>query len=205
MKNDWPFALLQPHRYKVILADPPWRYQNYASEGVPQTTETQHYPTLSLDELKALPVKSLAAQDCALLLWSTSALTDQAFELAAHWGFQFKGKAFAWSKLNPFWDKPEVDPRKMRKVQDDAHWMIGMGRSTRKNTEDCWLFTRGAPKRKDAGVRELIVSAIREHSRKPTEQYERIRRLYGDVPRCELFSRTAQDGFDAWGNDVGKF
>jgi len=202
MKN-WPFGLLSPYRYSVIYADPPWRYQNYASEGIPQTTDKQHYPTMSLDELKALPVKDLAAENCALLMWSTSAVTDQAFDLAAHWGFKFKGKAFAWSKLNPFWGKGVFDNRMSRKITDDCHWFMGMGRSSRKNTEDCWLFTRGAPKRLNADVRELVIAPVRDHSRKP-DIHNRVERLFGG-PHCELFSRTNRKGWDAWGRDVGKF
>ena len=66
------------------------------------------------------------------------------------------------------------------------------------------MFTRGKPKRLDMGVRELIMTPRREHSRKPDEQYERIQRLVAG-PYLELFARQAWPGWDAWGNEVGKF
>jgi N6-adenosine-specific RNA methylase IME4 len=205
MKN-WQFGLLTPHRYGVIYADFPWRYANYGPDGLPQRATEQHYPTMGFDDLAALRIADLAAKDCALMAWSTSAHTDQLFKLASIMGFEFKGKAFAWSKLNPFHGKPDPDSRKARKITDDCHWHIGMGRSTRKNTEDCWLFTRGAPKRLNADVRELCIAPVNKqrHSEKPEEIRERIERLFPG-PRCELFSRKSRPGWDMWGNDTGKF
>lgn len=204
--KDWQFGLLTPYRYKTIYADFPWRYVNYGEDGLPQQADEQHYPTMSFDELAALRIKDLAAPDCALLAWSTSAHTPQLFALAQIMGFQFKGKSFSWAKLNPFHGKPEHDPRKSRKISDDAHWFIGMGRGSRRNTEDCWLFTRGAPKRLNRDVRELVVAPVnlQRHSEKPPEVRDRIERLYGG-PYCELFSRQSKLGWDAWGLDAGKF
>jgi len=80
-----------------------------------------------------------------------------------------------------------------------------MGRSTRKNTEDAWLWVRGNPKRMDAGVRELIVAPVREHSRKPEESFAAAEKLCGDVDRLELFSRQPRSGWDVFGNEVDKF
>ena len=64
------------------------------------------------------------------------------------------------------------------------------------------LATKGSPKRVDAGEHHVVVSHIEEHSRKPGEVHERIRRLMGDVPKIELFARRKAEGFDVWGNEV---
>lgn len=205
------FGLLRRHHYRVIYADPPWAYQTWGrGEVVPQRDSIeQHYPVMNVQQMAGLPVASLARRDCALLMWSTSSHTPQAFWLADQWGFRFASKAFEWAKLNKFHDPdaPNYDPNDPRlslPITDDRHWAMMMGHGTRRNTEDCWLFTRGQPKRLDKGVRELIVSPVREHSRKPDEAYERIERLFAG-PYCELFSRTNRPGWDAWGNDQGKF
>ena len=86
----------------------------------------------------------------------------------------------------------------------DSTWHMGMGYSSRANTEDCWLGTTGNPKRLDAGVRELIIAPRREHSRKPDEFFPRAERLFAG-PRIELFSREPRPGWDTWGNEARKF
>ena len=79
-----------------------------------------------------------------------------------------------------------------------------MGFTTRKNAEDCLLFRTGMPQRLARDVREVIVSPVREHSRKPDEAIARIER-FCPGPRVELFAREARDGWDAWGDEVGMF
>ena len=68
--------------------------------------------------------------------------------------------------------------------------------------EMCILATRGRPKRVSAGVHQVVVSRIEEHSRKPTEVHRRINQLMGSVPKIELFARRKTEGFDVWGNEV---
>lgn len=196
---DWPFGTLSVGGYGVILVDPPWHYEGYgkASSGVPQRAEEQHYPTMTFEQMAYLPVARLAAPDCALFMWSTSSHTPQAFDLARAWGFTFSSKAFTWAKVNR--RAPEG-----AKAFDPSTWFMGLGHGTRRQTEDCWLFFRGSPRRIEGGVRELIVAKIREHSRKPEESYSAIERLF-PAPRCELFSRSHREGWSVWGNDTGKF
>lgn len=205
--NPWPFGLLQKGRYSVILADCPWQFESYSGGGVPQRAAAQHYQTLSLDRLELLPVAKLAAPDCALFMWGISSHLPQVLELMDAWGFNFSGKAFAWAKTT----KNELDKSIDRCQRGEHwgtaeldHWHMGQGYVTRRNTEDCWLATRGAPKVLDHGVRELLVSPVREHSRKPAEQYERIERLFAG-PYCELFGRAERPGWASWGDQVGKF
>jgi N6-adenosine-specific RNA methylase IME4 len=79
-----------------------------------------------------------------------------------------------------------------------------MGFTTRKNAEDCLLFRTGMPQRLARDVFEVIVSPIREHSRKPDEAIVRIER-FCPGPRVELFARESRDGWDAWGDEIGMF
>lgn len=196
--TDWPFGRLRRASYGVILADPPWQFESYSGGGVPQRGEVQHYDTMTLDQMARLPVAQLAAPDCALFMWGISSHLPQVLDLGARWGFEYSSKAFTWAKLNK--TKGNTESRCM----DGASWFMGMGHGTRRNTEDCWLFMRGNPKRLDMGVRELIVAPIREHSRKPDVTFERIEKLFPG-PRAELFSREVRTGWTGWGNETSKF
>ena len=88
--------------------------------------------------------------------------------------------------------------------QDDVDPIMGLGYWTRANTEPCLLATRGKPKRINADVRQAIIEPRREHSRKPSLVYQRIERLVAG-PYVELFARARRIGWDAWGDEVGKY
>lgn len=198
MSGAWPFGLLRRSTYGVIYADPPWQYQSYSVGGVPQRAEDQHYQTMTLDEMARLPVHRLAAPDCALFMWGISSHMPQALALGQHWGFTYSSKVFCWAKLN----KNAI--KDGRRCDDEAAYFMGLGHSSRRNTEDCWLFLRGNPQRQSRGVRELMVSPVREHSRKPDETYERIEALFPG-PYAELFGRSRRAGWSSWGNELDKF
>lgn len=168
-------------QYGAIYADPPWSFRTYANDNVAPARGKQPYSVMTLDDIKALPVAQVAAKDCLLFMWTVSHLQAAAFDVAAAWGFQPVSLAFVWDKGR-----------------------MGMGYWTRQETEICHLFKRGRPKRKSKGVRQLIKAPRREHSRKPDEVYERIEALV-DGPYLELFARQAWPGWDAWGNETGKF
>ena len=172
-------------KYSVIYADPPWSYRTYNKKEGGRTAES-HYPTMSISDLKKLPVGELADKDCALFLWITFPCMQEAFELLDAWGFKYKTIAFVWVKQN--------------RKSDGLFW--GMGFWTRANAEFCILATKGRPKRASAGVHQIVMSRIEEHSKKPNEVRERIVKLMGDVPRVELFARQVSDGWDVWGNEV---
>ena len=172
-------------KYSIIYADPPWAYRTYSKKGQGRSAES-HYPTMCIEDIKALPVGELAAKDCALFLWITFPCLCEALEVLAAWGFSYKTVAFVWVKQN--------------RRNDDL--FTGMGYWTRANAEICILATKGHPKRVDAGVRQVILSHIEEHSKKPDEARERIVRLMGDLPRVELFARQSPEGWDVWGNEV---
>lgn len=172
-----------------ILVDPPWNFKTYSGKSaLPTRSEEDAYTTLTKVELLAFPAAKYAALDCALFMWVVDSHLNEALALGSAWGFSFKTCAFVWAKT----------------TQDGSHYGMGMGYWTRKQTEQCWLFTRGHPKRLSAGVRQVIEAPRREHSRKPDEQYERIEALVGG-PYLELFARQKRRGWTSKGNETTKF
>ena len=141
---------------------------------------------MSIEDIRRLPVKELAADDCILFMWVTFPTLQEAFSVIEAWGFTYKTVAFAWVKQN-------------RKTPS-LFW--GMGHWTRANVELCLLATKGTPKRKSASVHQVIISPIEEHSKKPDIVRDKIIELAGDLPRIELFARQTVRGWDAWGNEV---
>lgn len=169
--------------YGVIYADPPWNFATYSPKGHGRSASAW-YDTMSLDDIKALPVSEQAASDCVLLLWTTDPFLEHAFGVIHAWGFEYKTVGFYWAKCDA-----------------SGGWPIGTGYWTRANPEQCLLATRGRPRRLNADVRKLIVSPRREHSRKPDEAYGRIERLCAG-PYLELFARERRLGWDSLGNEV---
>jgi len=143
--------------------------------------------------MEAMPVAELAAPDSVLFLWVVQTQIPQAVRLVEAWGFELKSVAFAWMKGDALPFFPE-----------DVACQMGMGKWTRAEFEQCWLATRGKPKRLNADVRQVLVEKRREHSRKPDSIHHRIERLI-DGPRLELFARTPRAGWTVWGNETDKF
>jgi N6-adenosine-specific RNA methylase IME4 len=173
--------------YRVIYADPPWTFRTFSAKGKGRSAEA-HYDCMSLEDVKALPVASWAADDAILLMWATDPLLDKAMDVIRAWGFTFKTVGFYWVKQNA----------------SGKGFFTGMGFWTRANPEQCLLATRGHPKRKAADVKRLVVSPRREHSRKPDEMCAHIERL-ADGPCLEMFARASRPGWDAWGVQEGLF
>lgn len=171
-------------KYKLIYADPPWSYKDKCHSG--QRGAGYKYSTMSLLDLKALPVGDLADQDCLLAMWWVAPMPQEAIDLVKAWGFSLKTmKGFTWHKTSK---------------HGKQFW--GMGNYTRANSEDCLFAIKGKPKRVSAAVSQLIVAPFTRHSEKPNEARLRLERLIGDVPRIELFARSVASGWDAWGNEV---
>ena len=182
------------NHYRVIYADPPWTFSTYSRKGKGRSAEA-YYDCLSLEEIKAVPVKQWAAKNCVLLLWTTDPLLEQALGVIRAWGFTYKTVGFHWAKL------------KRSAAHDqytDQSFFSGLGFWTRANPELCLLATRGNPHRRNANVQKLVISPRREHSRKPDEVYERIEALC-EGPYLELFARSTRDGWHSRGVEVDAF
>lgn len=192
-----PFAGLKRNGYGVVLLDPAWHFAVRSKKGMGRSPDA-HYGTMSLEELKALPIRDLLAPNAAVFMWIIDTHLPMGLELIEAWGLRFKTVGFYWNKTNR-----------------DGSDFVGMGYWTRANPEQCWLLegegatqcllaTTGAPKRLSKSVRRLISSPRREHSRKPDETHERIQQLVPG-PYVELFCRERRPEWDAWGNEVEKF
>jgi N6-adenosine-specific RNA methylase IME4 len=171
--------------YNIIYCDPPWEYKVWSQKGQGRSAEN-HYKTMSLSDICALPIEKIAARDCALFLWVTFPTLPYAFELIRAWGFSYKTVSFVWVKKN--------------KKADSLFW--GLGHWTRANAEICLLATKGKPQRISKSVHQVIMTPIEAHSKKPEEARRRIVELMGDLPRIELFARNQTEGWDVWGNEV---
>lgn len=160
--------------FEVIYADPPWQLGNPSSDYAPEN----HYPTMPLEEIKALPVP--AAEDAVLFLWAVNSLLPEAFEVMAAWGFEYR--------TNLPWIKPS----------------IGLGVWTRNRHELLLLGRKGSfPPPEEADRPDSVIEAPRgRHSEKPAVVYERIERMYPSASRVELFARKVRPGWRAWGNEV---
>lgn len=183
------------------MIDPPWRYLTRSAKGMGRSPD-RHYETMSLDEIKALPVRDLAAKDCVLFMWVIDSHVELAMEVVKAWGFTYKTVGFYWAKQN----------------QDRKTFFAGTGHWTRANPEHVFeaylddeqevervfLNTIGRPKRLMKDVRRLLIAPRREHSRKPDEIYPAIERLV-DGPYCELFARHHRPGWSSWGKEASKF
>jgi len=182
-----------PRRFRVILADPPWPYNEYGNEG--HGAARDHYSTMSIEDLKDFRVdlgwgprriRDLAdPRGCVLLMWipATKIADQEGHAVMRAWGFTPKTKAFLWVK---------------KTKTGKSHF--GQGAYTRQSDEDCWLGSIGriTPKRKD--VRREIVAPVSRHSAKPLEVYERIESLWNG-PYLELFARTRRLNWCSVGND----
>ena len=180
-------AANEPEKYAVIYADPPWQY----TSGDQHSTEEQetvledHYPSMKLADICALPQAELAATDCVLFLWCTSPTLEEAISIIDAWGFKYKTCAFTWVK-----------------VRLDGVPLRGMGSYTKSNIEICLLGMRGHIKAIDKTIPQILMEPRRGHSVKPPIVRDRIVQLFGDLSRIELFARQRTLGWDVWGNEV---
>lgn len=168
--------------YKIIYADPPWHY-NDKSKSHGGGAES-HYKTMKVSDICNLAIP--ADKDSVLLLWATYPQLEEAFKVINAWGFKYKTCAFTWVKINK-----------------NGSIYMGMGGHTRANAEICLLASRGKGlSRINAGIYNTQLHQRSKHSEKPDAFRQEIVRLYGDVPRLEMFARTKSDGWDSWGNEI---
>jgi len=153
-----------------------------------------HYPTMTIDEIKAMPVHEIADDNCVLFMWVTFPKLVESLDVIASWGFKYKTLGFSWHKTTK-----------------SGGLFFGVGSYTKSNCEVCLLATRGNVGIKQSddklfvkshSVSSAINSPIDKHSKKPAEIRDRIVQLFGDVPRIELFARQTDDGWDSWGNEI---
>ncbi len=182
---NWYWGDLEPHAYDLIMIDPPWRFELYSAKGEAKSAQAQ-YRTMSIDEIKALPVRMLAKPDCLLWLWATAPMLPQQIEVMAAWGFAYKSEGV--------WVKTTVNGKVA----------FGTGYGFRGAHEPVILAGVGSPKVAH-GVRSVVMGLARGHSRKPDEAYRAAEQLMPGARRADVFSRQRRPGWDAFGNEVDKF
>ncbi len=175
--------LLPNKRYQIIYADPPWKYNDAVGHGA----ASKHYSVLSLEEIKALDVVSIADKNCYLFCWCTGPKMSWGIDVIKAWGFKYLTIPFVWIKMT----------NDMKRVRED-----GIGRYTLNNAEYVLLGRRGEYRRKSTKIKQVIMAPKVQHSRKPSEVRTRIVELIGDYPRIELFAREKVKGWDYWGNEI---
>ena len=169
---------LPTKQYGVVYADPPWRFEPYSRNTGMERAADNHFPTMTLDAIKALDVASITAPDAVLFLWATTPMLDDARATMAEWGFVYK-TALVWAK-------------------DRA----GTGYWLRNRCELLLVGTRGDIPAPAPGTQpeNLIEAPVAAHSAKPAVFAEMIERLFPTLPRIELFARgKARPGWDVWG------
>lgn len=171
---------------KTVLADPPWRFSNRTSRVAPECPRLNHYETMELSEICALPVATIAEKHAHLYLWVPCSLIGSGLEVMKAWGFDYK-TMLVWHKVR----------------RDGGTRRDGCGWYFRTAAELLLFGVRGrartlAPGRHTASV----VSAERlGHSRKPDAFYELIEAC-SPGPFVELFARRPRDGWHSWGDQL---
>ena len=163
-------------KYRVIYADPPWKYGDERDGST--TGATDHYPTMSIAELCDLPVIDIAEDNAVLFLWTTSPLLEDSFKVINAWGFRYKS-SFVWDKIRH-----------------------NMGHYNSVRHEFLLVCTRGSCTPDNVKLFDSVQSIERtEHSKKPEEFRNIIDTLYTHGNKIELFAREPADGWEVWGND----
>ncbi len=163
-------------KYRVIYADPPWSYGDRLTEGYGPAEN--HYPTMTIEELCALPVEESADDNAVLFLWVTSPLLEECFRIIRAWGFKYKA-SFVWDKVKH-----------------------NMGHYNSVRHEFLLICTRGSCTPDVPKLFDSVQSIERtEHSRKPEEFRRIIDTLYPHGRRIELFARRPAPGWEVWGNE----
>jgi N6-adenosine-specific RNA methylase IME4/ParB-like chromosome segregation protein Spo0J len=168
-------------KYGVIVIDPPWDMQKIERDVAPNQVGFE-YPTMTEEELAAFDVPSISADDCHLFCWTTHKHLPLALRLLDSWGFRYV--------LTMVWHKP------------GGFQPFGLPQY---NCEFALYARRGVPEFIDTKAFPVCFSAPRrEHSRKPDEFYDVIRRVTAG-PRIDVFSRESREGFSTFGNESEKF
>ncbi|MEM9318441.1 MAG: MT-A70 family methyltransferase [Pseudomonadota bacterium] len=178
---------LENARFGTVLADPPWRFANRTGKVAPEHRRLARYPTMTLEDICALPLAEHLAERAHCYMWVPNALLPEGLRVLQAWGFTYKSN-IVWHKVR----------------KDGGSDGRGVGFYFRNVTELLLFGTRGKDARTLAPGRRqvnMVQSRKREHSRKPDEQYDLIEACSWG-PYLELFGRGVRDGWTVWGNQA---
>jgi N6-adenosine-specific RNA methylase IME4 len=177
-------------KFSTIVADPPWQFQNRTGKMAPEHKRLARYPTLSLEEIKAIPVQEVTEERAHLYLWVPNALLSEGLNVLNAWGFNYKSNII-WYKIR----------------KDGGPDGRGVGFYFRNVTEVLLFGIKGKNARtlqKGRSQPNMIATRKREHSRKPDEQYE-IFESCSWGPYLELFARGSRENWTCWGNQKDNY
>jgi site-specific DNA-methyltransferase (adenine-specific) len=177
-------------KYNLIYADPPWRFSSrfYQDGGRKMLAlDKTQYDTMSISNIKNLRVSTITNDDCICFLWVTDSHLKDGIDVLESWGFKYKTIGFNWIKLYP-----------------SGSFCVNFAPWTLKSWEICLIGIKGimGKHKKVNNIRGLLLEERTKHSKKPNEARIRIDKLFGDLPRIELFAREKHEGWDVWGNEV---
>jgi N6-adenosine-specific RNA methylase IME4 len=172
--------------FETVLADPPWRFQNRTGKMAPEHRRLSRYETMTLEDIKALPLADVCGETAHLYLWVPNALLAEGLQVMESWGFTYK--------TNLVWYKTRKDGG------PDGR---GVGFYFRNVTELVLFGVRGSRRTLDPGRRQvnLFTERKREHSRKPEGLYDIIEEC-SPGPYLELFARHSRQGWHQWGDEL---
>jgi len=166
---------IKDKKYRIIYADPPWKYGNAMPEYV--TEPQDYYLLMNTEDICAMPIKDITEKDAVLFLWSTSPHLPEALEVAKAWGFTYK-TTFIWDKIKH-----------------------NMGHYNSVRHEILLVCTKGACTPDVKRLFDSVISEERtEHSKKPNVFREIIETIYTYGNKIELFARETPEGWDVFGN-----
>jgi len=169
--------LLPEDVFQVIYCDPPWRYDNSGLNG----SAKSHYDTMSIDELKAMPIRAMADENSVLFMWVTNPLLKEAIELINSWGFNYK--------TNMVWVKDRAIYGNLGFYLNGKHELL-------------LISTKGSFLPTGEKVVSVLMEPRTEHSKKPDCVYSIIEQMYPRLKYIELFARNKRDGWTSWGNEI---
>ena len=174
-------------KYNVIYADPAWKYNKGVFQDNGRSDRLLPYQTMSIEEIKALPINTISDKDCACFMWVTDSHLKQGIEVLEAWGFKYKTIAFIW-----------------KKITNKGNTCATVGAWTMKNCEICLLGTKGnmLKYKVSNNTFQLIEAERTVNSKKPMETRIKIDSIFPNLPRIELFARQKVEGWDAMGFDV---
>jgi len=177
-------------KYQIVYADPPWQYTSKKFQDGGRDfdkLESNHYATMTIDDLSKLPIEHIITDDSACFLWVVDSHLKEGIEILEHWGFSYKTVAFNWIKIT----------KNKKQCYNFSPWTL-------KSWELVLLGTRGKMGKYKLlnNVKGLVIAERTEHSRKPEEVRKRIDSLFGNVEKIELFARRVTPGWDAWGDEI---
>ncbi|MGH3064824.1 MAG: MT-A70 family methyltransferase [Gaiellaceae bacterium] len=188
VERAFPLPPLPSGEWGTVLADPPWRFVNRTGKVAPEHHRLNRYDTMTVEEIAAIPVSSVAAEKSHCYLWVPNALLREGLQVLAAWGFTYK--------TNVVWHKVRKDGG------SDGR---GVGFYFRNVTELVLFGVRGSQRTFQPGRTQtnLLATRKREHSRKPDELYDIIEAC-SPGPFLELFARYPRDGWEVWGNEAAE-